>query len=222
MAGCFGGGWVRRGRRGGRPCCCQAAAVQPMGFSPTPPPVQGGADERRLAGPPACPARDTCRGRPASNPEAAPSFTRPWNAPQLSTTWRASMVSGPKPPFMIFSRSCCIDEERRSTSRAEPARAGGKACARPPAAAAQLGTPQARPCCPRLDHGGGAVQPAGAAVPRDVLVPGGDLWGRQGAHKRAGRAGGRPMARWSGRRGLLALAPAPSPPALCCHCFSHG
>lgn len=30
----------------------------------------------------------------------------PWKAPQLSTTWRASMTSGPSPPFAILSRSC--------------------------------------------------------------------------------------------------------------------
>lgn len=61
------------------------------------------------------------------HPHARPpthSPTHPWKAPQLSTTWRASMVSGPMPPLTIFSRSCSREPvEVHNVLTKEPSRA---------------------------------------------------------------------------------------------------
>jgi hypothetical protein len=110
------------------------------------------------------PARATCSLAACPLP---PARAHPWKAPQLSTTWRASMVSGPRPPLAIFSRSCrrsnrhvCKQALRSCSIRAEP-----------PCSAVE------RQRCSltaviHLDHGGCAVQPAGAAVNRDVPAAG--------------------------------------------------
>lgn len=101
-------------------------------------------------------------GSPPSQPAPKPS-----NAPQLSSVWRLSMTSMPRPPLRIFSRSwmaasvpCAQQEPQYTCSSHEISRA----CAAPDAALKQG------------QHARGSVLPEQAftlSTHRDVLVPAG-------------------------------------------------